>query len=116
MRKWGLWFVVVLCAAFLAVPAGAGEMKWKAQTSFPPEDSGTRWHAGGMTKALNEALKGQLEITLYQLGQLVPEEEMGPALSQGVYDAAYMPAMARSEAGNVAFGPALFLGLPGRRH
>ena len=104
MRKWGLWLVVVLCLAVAAAPAGAEVLKWKAQTSFPPEDSGTRWHAGGMVKALNEALKGQLETTLYQLGQLVPEEEMGPALSQGVYDAAYMPAMARSEAGNVAFG------------
>ena len=84
--------------------AAADPIEWKAQTSFPPEDSGTRHHAGGMVKATNEALAGQLETTLYQLGQLVPEEEMGPALARGVYDAAYMPAMARSEAGNVAFG------------
>lgn len=84
--------------------AMADPIEWKAQSSFPPEDSGTRHHAGGMVKATNEALAGKLNTTLYLLGQLVPEEEMGPALARGVYDAAYMPAMARSEAGNVAFG------------
>ena len=88
----------------LGPPAVAETLEWRAQTSFPPEDSGTRHHAGGMVKVTNEALKGQLNTTFYQLGQLVPEEEMGPALSRGVYDAAYMPGMARSEAGNVAFG------------
>ncbi len=95
---------LALCLMILAAPAMAGPTQWKAQTCMPPEDSGTRLQAGGMVKALNEALKGQVETTLYQLGQLVPEEEMGPALSQGVYGAAYMVAMARSEAGNVAFG------------
>ncbi len=100
-------FILALLAIGLLLVgqiAAAGEIEWKAQTSFPPEDSGTRHHAKGMVDATNKALEGQLETTFYQLGQLVPEEEMGPALARGVYDAAYMPAMARSEAGNVAFG------------
>ena len=104
MKKWGWVIVIAVCLLALSLPAGAKSLEWKAQTSFPPEDSGTRLHAGGMVKAVNQALAGQLETTLSQLGQLVPEEEMGPALAKGVYDAAYMPAMARSEAGNVAFG------------
>lgn len=82
----------------------AGEIKWKAQTAMPPEDSGTRHHAKGMIDATNKALEGKLKTTLFQLGQLVPEGEMGVALSRGVYDVAYMPGMARTEAGNVAFG------------
>jgi len=104
MKKRGWVVVIAVCLLALGQPAWAESLEWKAQTSFPPEDSGTRHHAGGMVKATNEALQGQLKTTLYQLGQLVPEEEMGPALSKGVYDAAYMPGMARSEAGNVAFG------------
>jgi TRAP-type C4-dicarboxylate transport system substrate-binding protein len=100
-----MMMMMVMIGVFLCIPAANADMiEWRAQTSFPPEDSGTRHHAGGMVKATNDALKGKLETTLYQLGQLVPEEEMGPALARGVYDAAYMPAMARSEAGNVAFG------------
>ncbi|MFH1135746.1 MAG: TRAP transporter substrate-binding protein DctP [Pseudomonadota bacterium] len=103
--KRNVFLVMMVIGLFVfGQAAAAGMIEWKAQTSFPPEDSGTRHHAGGMVKATNEALKGRLNTTLFQLGQLVPEEEMGPALSQGVYDAAYMPAMARSEAGNVAFG------------
>ncbi len=82
----------------------AGEIKWRAQTAMPPEDSGTRHHAKAMVDATNKALEGKLRTTLYQLGQIVPEGEMGAALSRGVYDVAYMPGMARSEAGNVAFG------------
>ena len=104
MKRSIVFFLMVICLFTFGQTATAGMIEWKAQTSFPPEDSGTRHHAGGMVKATNEALKGKLHTTLFQLGQLAPEEEMGPALSMGVYDAAYMPAMARSEAGNVAFG------------
>ncbi len=96
---------IVLSILILGLSTGwAGEIKWKAQTALPPEDSGTRHHAKAMIDATNKALEGKLKTTLFQLGQLVPEGEMGVALSRGVYDAAYMPAMARTEAGNVAFG------------
>ncbi len=97
--------IVALSFIFIVISTCfAGEIRWRAQTALPPEDSGTRHHAQAMVEATNKALEGKLRTTLYQLGQLVPEGEMGVALSRGVYDAAYMPAMARSEAGNVAFG------------
>jgi TRAP-type C4-dicarboxylate transport system substrate-binding protein len=96
---------IALSILVLSLSTGwAGEIKWKAQTAMPPEDSGTRHHAKGMIDATNKALEGKLKTTLFQLGQLVPEGEMGVALSRGVYDVAYMPGMARTEAGNVAFG------------
>jgi len=105
MKKLALGSLITLLVLALGFSTGwAGEIKWKAQTAMPPEDSGTRHHAKAMIDATNKALEGRLKTTLFQLGQLVPEGEMGVALSRGVYDAAYMPAMARTEAGNVAFG------------
>ena len=106
MKKLGIVFLgLTLSLMLTGMPVGyAGEIKWKAQSTMPPEDSGTRHHAKGMVDATNKALKGKLHTTLYQLGQLVPEGEMGAALSKGVYDVAYLPGMARTEAGNVAFG------------
>ncbi|MCF8061188.1 MAG: TRAP transporter substrate-binding protein DctP [Deltaproteobacteria bacterium] len=96
---------IALSILVLGLSSGwADEIKWKAQTAMPPEDSGTRHHAKALVEATNKALDGKLHTKLFQLGQLVPEGEMGVALSRGVYDAAYMPAMARTEAGNVAFG------------
>jgi TRAP-type C4-dicarboxylate transport system substrate-binding protein len=106
MKKTAFIFVILAASLFLSsqVMAGAKEIKWKAQTCMPPQDSGTIHHAQGMVTATNAALKGQLSTTLFQLGQIVPEAEMGAALSHGVYDVAYMPAMARTEAGNIGFG------------
>jgi len=104
MKKTSLVFVILAVSLFLSGPVTAKEIQWKAQTSFPSQDSGTIHHAQGMVDATNTALKGQLSTTFFQLGQIVPEAEMGSALSHGVYDAAYMPAMARTEAGNIGFG------------
>jgi TRAP-type C4-dicarboxylate transport system substrate-binding protein len=106
MKKTGFISAVVVASFFLLsqLTVFAGEIKWKAQTSFPPMDSGTVHQAQGMVKVTNEALKGKLATTFFQVGQIVPEAEMGPALSHGVFDAAYMPPMARTEAGNIAFG------------
>jgi len=104
MNRSGIVSIVTLITLALTLTAGAKEIKWKAQTSFPPMDSGTIHQAQGMVKATNAALKGRLSTTFFQVGQIVPEGEMGPALSHGVIDAAYMPPMARTEAGNIAFG------------
>jgi TRAP-type C4-dicarboxylate transport system substrate-binding protein len=105
MKKLGFISAIVMSLfLFGLLTAGAGEIQWKAQTSFPPQDSGTIHHAQGMVNATNKALSGKLKTTLFQLGQIAPEAEMGTALSHGVYDAAYMPAMARTEAGNIGFG------------
>ncbi len=100
----------VLTALFLLIIFGllgnlnADPIKWNAQTLFAPEDAGTIHSAKGIVAASNNVLKGQLKTTLYQSGALVPVEQMYPALSRGVYDAAYMVSMMRTTAGQVAFG------------
>jgi len=99
---------ILICLHFF-IPAalfGASDkvIEWKAQTLFGPDDSSTVIQAKGVVDVTNEALKGSLETTLYQCGQLVPAEEMPAALARGVYDAALMVPMMRSNAGNVAFG------------
>ncbi len=85
-------------------PVQAKTVEWKAQTLFGPEDASTAIQAQGLVNATNAALKGKLHTTLYQSGQLVPPEEMSAGLARGVYDAALMVPMMRSEAGAVAFG------------
>lgn len=97
--------LLVMGLAF-AVPEQilAKEIQWKAQTLFGPEDAGTIHAAGGIVDATNAALKGKLKTTLFNSGALVPPEQMYPALSRGVYDAAYMVSMMRFAAGSVAFG------------
>ena len=82
----------------------AKTIEWKAQTLFAPEDASTVIQAQGIVNVTNDALKDKLHTTLYQCGQLVPPEEMSAALARGVYDAALMVPMIRSEAGTVAFG------------
>lgn len=96
---------IAICIFVLSVSAGwADEIKWKAQSVMPPEDSGTRHHAEALVEATNKALEGKLHTTLYQTGQIVPPGEMTSALANGVYEAAYMTPMMRSEAGSVGFG------------
>jgi len=79
-------------------------IQWKAQSLFAPEDASTSVQAQSVVDATNKALKGKLETTLYQCGQLIPAEEMVPGISRGVYDAAIMVSMMVEPAGLVAFG------------
>lgn len=102
---------VVIVSVFLLVlgmgaanPILAKTIQWKAQSLFAPEDASTSVQAKSAVDSTNAALKGQLETTLYQSGQLIPPEEMVPGLSRGVYDAAIMVPMMVEPAGVVAFG------------
>ncbi len=79
-------------------------IKWKAQTMFPPADTGTVVQAQGIVDLTNKALEGKLHTTLYQAGQLAPESVMTDALSRGVLDAALTIPQIRSQAGEVGFG------------
>jgi TRAP-type transport system periplasmic protein len=104
MKKCMKILVAVLMASGLTSTGMAEPIKWRAQTLFAPDDTSTVIQAQSVVDVTNRALKGRLETTLYQSGQLVPPEEMTAALSRGVYDAAAMVPMMRSEAGAVAFG------------
>lgn len=104
MKKMMVFLVIAILTVGVSATALAGPVEWKAQTVFAPDDSSTVIQAQGVADVTNKALKGQLETTLYQCGQLVPAEEMTPALARGVYDAAAMVPMMRSNAGVVAFG------------
>ncbi len=96
-------FLLVL-AMGVTGPAQAKVIQWKAQSLFAPEDASTSVQAKSVVEATNKALKGRLETTLYQCGQLIPAEEMVPGISRGVYDAAIMVSMMVEPAGLVAFG------------
>ena len=52
MKKLGFVFAFVVASLFILgqFTVHAGEIKWKAQTSFPPMDSGTVHQAQGMVK------------------------------------------------------------------
>ena len=108
MKKFTSLAVVALCLAvaglFVAGPAQAGEIEWKAQSLFAPEDASTSIQAQSVVDATNKALAGKLKTTLYQSGQLIPPEEMPTGVARGVLDAAIMVPMMIEPAGVVAFG------------
>ena len=100
--------VIAVCFGFAFNSYGETKkskvIEWKAQTLFPPADTGTVVQAQGIVKLTNKALEGKLHTTLYQAGQLAPEAVMSDALSRGVLDAALTVPLIRSQAGTVAFG------------
>ncbi|MEW5722418.1 MAG: TRAP transporter substrate-binding protein DctP [Thermodesulfobacteriota bacterium] len=78
----------LLLTAALAGPAAAEEVVWRMQSLYGAMDTSTTIQAQGLVDALNEKLKGTLQVKLFMPGQIVPEEEMFDALGKGVYDAA----------------------------
>jgi TRAP-type C4-dicarboxylate transport system substrate-binding protein len=81
---------LILLSFVITASAPAAAIEWKMQTIYPSSDSSYTCQTEPIVKAINEKMKGKLHITLFQPGQIVPEEQMFDALKRGVFDAAYM--------------------------
>jgi len=87
----GLAVVSAICLGpVLSTPADAQEkIRWKVQSTF-----NTGWPALGdpiarVSKTLNEATDGRIDLKIYEPGKIVPPLEISPSISQGDLPAAY---------------------------